>query len=122
MTMRTITLRLTLAALTYSLGVSAVFVWGVVGEVKVSAPDNRLSPVSAVSLKKCEVHDTFMGMEIVPVTYGIKLERIGEKRFYPHSNRLINGGCIVGTKKRGMTFFCPQCRAAESEWERRRGK
>ena len=121
--MKTIGLRLASAALTCSLGVSAVFIRGAVGEVKVSAPDTRLLPDSVVPLKKCEVHDAVMGMDRVPVEYGLRFgEPEAKRRLFPHSNSFIDGGCEVRNKKRSTVLFCPLCRAAESEWVRLNGK
>lgn len=70
--------------------------------------------------KRCKVHGNTLEEGTAPVRYGlIRLRpdyRNAKREGFPNSWSFVLGGCRVGNRREANVFFCPECRAAESEW------
>ena len=72
----------------------------------------------------CEVHHRQMVKTNVPIDYGlIRLNDYGRARqtasinTFPHAQKRVLGGCVVGTATQATIYVCPDCQKASQKWE-----
>jgi hypothetical protein len=71
----------------------------------------------------CELHGVQLREDTVSIVYGLPFfdpEYVkAHKSAFPHSAKVVMGGCIVGREKRATVMYCPMCRGAEAEYSAR---
>lgn len=69
---------------------------------------------------ECYLHKTPTEVGIVKIGYGLirySAEYMDAHRtIFPYANDHVDGGCCVNSKKYTVIRYCPQCRAAKTEW------
>ena len=72
--------------------------------------------------KKCEMHDEWMMVADIPISYGLprfdENYMKAEKQLFPNANLRRLGGCVVSENSPRTTkgLYCESCRKAEAEW------
>ena len=71
---------------------------------------------------KCMVHNEWMRIDDVPISYGFPAPRESywkaAREFFPHTARSLAGGCVVspGSPKSAKVLYCETCRTLEKKW------
>lgn len=85
---------------------------------------DKLSQDQAARYAKCKVHNTWMNVDEVPISYGFPASRENywkaAQELFPNVHNYLGGGCVVtpGSPKSGKTLYCESCRSAEKTWLR----
>lgn len=76
----------------------------------------------ATSLMVCEVHQTKLQKDVVPIAYGLFMPSLGcleaKKPLFPHSSQIFKGGCVVKKQRYAEVLYCTECREAEEVWSK----
>lgn len=71
-------------------------------------------------IKKCLLHNRWMGAGDVPIIYGLLISEEdyakAEALQFPNDNSMICGGCVKGNKTHDLVLYCPDCRQAKAQW------
>jgi hypothetical protein len=72
----------------------------------------------------CEVHHCAMDKTVVPIHYGLmpfpprsQALYAARTNSFPHADDSINPGCVVSREREAVIYTCPQCVAAQHQWE-----
>jgi hypothetical protein len=81
-------------------------------------------PETALGTKSiCKVHGEMLRQDKVKIIYGLVEFQKGyseaEKKYFPNSRSDILGGCVLGTEEWATVWYCPKCRSAENEWQKK---
>ena len=125
--MQRISFRITVAVLTFIIGLASVFFWrGLISNFN-QTPANTTSiqiESSPITEKYCEVHAVPMFKEHVPSRWGYSPYSSYElwqghmkahRTLFPNTNPYVWGGCVRNESISDEVYVCPQCRVAEAE-------
>jgi Carboxypeptidase regulatory-like domain len=77
-------------------------------------PVKRLSAKVKSAYRFCEVHHKKLRLDTVPISYGlVVLDFDAVNKYYPNSNHVAYGGCVIDCYKKAEVLYCQSCRAAE---------
>ena len=74
---------------------------------------------------RCDVHNEWLKLGTVPVTYGLEISNDNyvkaQAKSFPRANTTLSGGCVVhpGRRTKSMTLYCESCRWAEAKWSKK---
>jgi hypothetical protein len=87
----------------------------------------KLPPLTdgkADQFRRCLIHDEWMKVGTVPVSFGYYIESEAyldsQKKSFPNACTTIGGGCVDTPDKlrTSTTLYCESCRKAEAKWQR----
>lgn len=71
----------------------------------------------------CSLHRVKLQLSIVPIEYGlVVLDDRDASTNFPHSSWVYYGGCVIDCYEKAEVLYCPKCRKAELEWQRKAGR
>lgn len=75
-------------------------------------------------MEKCELHKTELEDGFASISYGLihfpDKDFETKSKLFPNANTSVHGGCVIEEKSRTEVKFCPLCRKAEEDWDKRR--
>jgi Carboxypeptidase regulatory-like domain len=81
-------------------------------------PVKRLSAKVKSAYRFCEVHRKRLRLDTAPISYGLVIRDFGVvNKYFPNSNRVAYGGCVVDCYKKAEVLYCQSCRVAELKRE-----
>jgi TonB family protein len=71
----------------------------------------------------CKVHRETMSEDTVPIVYGLTDSESAafkaRERLFPNANLSVSGGCVVESPRFAKVLYCPKCRSAAVDWQKR---
>ncbi len=78
-------------------------------------------------ISECEIHHEILKKDLIKILYGLIAYAPIDILFYnetkglfPNDNDSFLGGCVVQSEKFVETAYCPKCRAAKKDWNKKK--